>query len=56
MMIEPSVGWMARAIQANGLEDADTSEDNINLDRGNTEVVDAAEVEEVTKKYVITRS
>jgi len=44
-----------KAIEANGWEDANTSS-NVNVDKGNTDVVNAALNEELDKKYIINRS
>ena len=45
-----------KARTGNGMENADTSDDGVRLDLGNTEIVDAATIEEVSKKYIEIRS
>lgn len=55
MMTEPAYGWLAKAIQANGLEDMNVSDDNVSLDKGNRSVIEAASAAEITKKYIIVR-
>jgi len=50
--------WQEAVIDAktgNGMEGGDVNKDNIPIDKGNTDVVDASTKEEVTKKYIIQR-
>jgi hypothetical protein len=50
--------WEEAVIEAkigNGMESADVNDDSVNLDKGNTDVVDAATKNEVSKKYIIER-
>lgn len=55
MMTEPAYGWLAKAIQANGLEDVDVDDNNVSLDKGNNDVINAAGVTEVIRRYIQTR-
>lgn len=43
------------AVQANALSDVDVSDYNVALDRGNTDVLSAATIEEVTKQRIVAR-
>ena len=43
------------AIKSNGLSDMDVSDENVSIDRGNTDVVNASSIEEITKKYIVVR-
>ncbi len=56
MMIEPGVGWMDRAIQANNIEDAEVNADGVNLDKGNKDVLNAVvDSEAVRRTYIHQR-
>lgn len=44
-----------KAEEANGLSDADVSDDNVALDKGNQDVIKAASDEETEEKYIIQR-
>lgn len=50
LMIWEEAYRLARA--GNGMENADVSDDNVRLDLGNTDVVDAASVEIEAKRYI----
>lgn len=52
MMIEPNYGWLALAEQANAMEDMDASDVDVNLYRGNMDVLDAPTVDIVRKRYI----
>lgn len=55
MRDEPVYGLMARAIQANDMEDTDTTEDNLMKDMGNNEVLDAPSDDVEEYKYIRER-
>lgn len=54
LMTAPVDGWLAKAIQANGMEDKDVTSNGVSLDKGNTDVLDAATVR-ITDKYIALR-
>jgi hypothetical protein len=54
MMTDPIQGYLARAIQANAMEDADVSAKGVNLNRGNNDVLDASVQSEITRRYIKT--
>jgi hypothetical protein len=54
MMTEPVYGWLAKAVQANAMEDMDVSDDEINLDKGNQDVLNATIIDTVKKRYIQT--
>ncbi len=47
-------GWLAKAIQANGMEDKDVTRNMTSIDKGNTDVLDAA-LGKIVDKYLIVR-
>lgn len=51
LLTAPSTGWLARAIQANAMENARTGTDNYNVNVGNTDVLDASISLTLTKRY-----
>lgn len=53
LLTAPATGWLARAIQANAMENARTSRNNENLHTGNTEVLDASVVGVIDKRYKV---
>jgi hypothetical protein len=55
MMIEPATGWLARAIQADGMYDADVSDADEKTDRGNRDVIEATVLTDVTRQYIVQR-
>ena len=52
MMMEPTYGWLALAVQANAMEDMDVSSEDVDKDKGNRDVLNAAAVGTVTKRYI----
>lgn len=55
MMTEPVYGWLARAIQADGMYGADVGDNEMKLSRGNDDVLDASVSDEVTRSYIALR-
>ena len=51
----PVIGWMARAIQANGLYGMDTTSNNDDTSKGNNDVVNAAAEMVSTRSRIIER-
>ena len=47
--LDPIHGWLAQAIQANGLEDVDVDDNFVDKDKGNDDVIDAG-VESITAR------
>lgn len=54
LMTAPVEGWLAKAVQANGLVNMDVSRDKVSLDKGNTDVLDAA-LGKIVDRYEIVR-
>ena len=56
MMVEPAMGWMTKAIQANGMYGADTSVSTVeDLDRGNRDVLNASAEDLTLRRYIVER-
>ena len=47
---------LAEAKAGNGFEDNEVSDDNVNTDKGNTDVIDAAGVDGIERRYIVNRS
>ena len=56
MLYDPEDGAYKKAKEANGKEDVDVSSNNVRLDKGNTDVVDAASGAEASKKHIRTET
>lgn len=53
LLTAPSTGWLARAVQANAMENARTGAGNVNINAGNTDVLDASILTVVDKRYKV---
>lgn len=51
LLTDPAKGWLARAIQANAMENARTNDNNENLNAGNDDVLNASVMGVVKKRY-----
>lgn len=52
VMFEDARNW---AVMSNAMENADVSDDNVNLDKGNQDVINASSKEESEKTYIVER-
>lgn len=55
MMLDPTVGWLARAIQANGMYGTNVGSAGENSDAGNNDVLNASTMGNLTKRYIVER-
>ena len=53
LLTAPGTGWLARAIQANAMENARTNMNNENVNAGNTDALDASIVSVIDKRYKV---
>lgn len=54
LLTAPATGWLARAIQANAMENARTNQNNENLNAGNDDVLNASISSVIDKRYKST--
>lgn len=54
LLTAPGTGWLARAIQANAMENARTNANNENLNAGNNDVLNAPTMSVIDKRYKST--
>ncbi len=51
LLVAPGTGWLARAVEANGMENARTNFNNENIQCGNDDVLNAAVWGNISKRY-----
>ena len=54
-MLDPSSGWFARAVQADGMYGAIVNDDLMPVEQGNRDVLDAAARRGLVKRYIFER-